>query len=412
MNIFYGKFGRTVMFDKKKWSTIGGDNEAPALLLKLASTHPEDTFYLISASDFSKFDKLREAYPNIVPLMDGYTMGLDDTSYLVQKVKARGLTFDYGIIYNGITSTNNIPGVTYMNKSLEIAKTKTLMFSERYCGPMVAFINHVKTRWCLLTPDPRYYPMQAKDIQCPPEVVWSQYNGKHDFLSRDYMTRNDTVHEIDMVYAEIETNFLFGKRKASLNQITKPRKHMMNIVLNEGGGASGGLARGPLLKEYVLDNFAGTEISDNIQIFGKWSDDWMADPRFKGCVRVEELFPLLSDTKYTFIIPIQPNWATAKFCEMSYYGILPFMHPIYDTQKNIKCPEYLRISSPAELKQKIAELEQNEEKRIALVKELWEMYGQEYFDGSKIIGHIYEHIANPVHKPVYKGIFNKGKRIS
>ena len=36
MNIGFFKLGRSILFNKSKWSTIGGDNEAPILLSKIA----------------------------------------------------------------------------------------------------------------------------------------------------------------------------------------------------------------------------------------------------------------------------------------------------------------------------------------------------------------------------------------
>ena len=54
MNIGFFKLGRSILFNKSKWSTIGGDNEAPILISKIAELNPKDNFYLLGASDLNK----------------------------------------------------------------------------------------------------------------------------------------------------------------------------------------------------------------------------------------------------------------------------------------------------------------------------------------------------------------------
>ena len=92
----------------------------------------------------------------------------------------------------------------------------------------------------------------------------------------------------------------------------------------------------------------------------------------------------LKDVKYTFIIPIQKGWVTAKFWEMINYGIIPFMHPYYDQQKHIPCPDFLRVNSPEELLEKINYLEDNPEEYKKLLNELSLMLKDEYYDGTFI----------------------------
>jgi hypothetical protein len=77
---------------------------------------------------------------------------------------------------------------------------------------------------------------------------------------------------------------------------------------------------------------------------------------------------------------------------MVYFGIIPFMHPTYDTQKLIKCPEYIRCTSPEDFRDKIEFLENNPAVRIEILTELYNMYGNEYFTGEKVINSIYEQI--------------------
>jgi hypothetical protein len=54
MNIGIGKFGKSILFDSKKWGAIGGDLDAPVMISLVAKRHPEHNFYLLGHSDFSR----------------------------------------------------------------------------------------------------------------------------------------------------------------------------------------------------------------------------------------------------------------------------------------------------------------------------------------------------------------------
>lgn len=394
MNILYGKIGRAVTFNKENWSAIGGDIEAPVLLLKMAKLHPEDKFYLVQASDFSRWSGAKE-YPNIIPLMDGFDIKYDDYTYLTNKMKRMGIKPDYCIIYNGITASINLNHVWYKNKLGEMTYTKTLQFSDRYCANIVHLLNSFEDmKWLLIAPDPRYVPMNATDIKNKPEICLTQYNGTYRWRYRVYETRETTDTQEPMIYAGTENVVLMNKKRPPKEMYCKkPRKHMINMVLNQGANSAGGMDRFPALRDYVLNNFQ--DMQDDIAVYGRWPDECFSDPRFKGEMRIEKLAKLMTDTRYTLVVPTDRDWATAKFPEMCYYGIIPFMHPTYDTQKNIKCPDFLRISSPEEFRRKVIFLEEHPEAREKLLGELWELYGERDYSGEALIeDYIYKYINN------------------
>jgi hypothetical protein len=66
------------------------------------------------------------------------------------------------------------------------------------------------------------------------------------------------------------------------------------------------------------------------------------------------------------------------------YGIIPFMHPYYDDQKHIPCPDFIRVNSPQELHQKIDYLESNPSEYRKLLQQLNDMLKPEYYDGTFI----------------------------
>lgn len=53
-NIAIAKLAKSIRFDPAQWSSVGGVNEAPFLIYALAKTFPEDTFWIIGKSDYSK----------------------------------------------------------------------------------------------------------------------------------------------------------------------------------------------------------------------------------------------------------------------------------------------------------------------------------------------------------------------
>ena len=57
MNIAFAKIGKSIKF-KSKFSCVGGDNEAPAVMRAMANNNPDKKFYIIGRSDF---DKLTES---------------------------------------------------------------------------------------------------------------------------------------------------------------------------------------------------------------------------------------------------------------------------------------------------------------------------------------------------------------
>ena len=116
---------------------------------------------------------------------------------------------------------------------------------------------------------------------------------------------------------------------------------------------------------------------------------------FKGPKKFEDLQKMLSDIKYTFIIPIEKGWTTAKYCEMLHYGIIPFMHPYYDSQRNLGDLKFLRVNNSEELYERIEYLENNPEKRIELLNKLRKkLLKPEYYNG--------KHLNNLIMNNLYK----------
>ena len=149
------------------------------------------------------------------------------------------------------------------------------------------------------------------------------------------------------------------------------------VVLNEG--LNNVPSRYPMLKQYVLDHV------EDVDVYGKWvHEEALKDPRFKGPKPFSELQKMLPKVKYTFCIPIQKGWVTAKFWEMAHYGIIPFLHPDYDKQDNLKVPDILRVKNSKDLYEKIEFLENNPDEYDKLRAEIDAMIKDDYYTGEHL----------------------------
>ena len=405
MNYVIGKFSRSISFDDKRWSANGGDNEPSLIYIKIAELNPNDTFYMIGKSDIKK---CRNIVPsNIIDVWEDCLPQNNDSiieeyyqNYILNYFKNNNINIDSGILMSGPVGINIPNKIRLLNNNAVCCKT-LLMFS-RYSGPIVQYLNVSKLRYIILSPDPRYIKMQRDSINCPVLSI-SQYNTiiKYNVIeSYENQNKDDFITcKIPVLYSKLETIFLINKPQLTITKFTKDIKFL--LVLNEGGNK--GLLRGPFVDEYLLNS--KLNYLSNIEIYGKWNNERYKDDRFKGPVLFNKLIDKLKRTKYTLLIPIDKGWVTGKFWEMIYYGIVPFLHPYYDSQKNIEgLPEFLRVNSPNELETKIQYLEDNPSKYTEIVDELQRMLLPEYFSGMYLNNIIMKYVNELCNNNEYKNV--------
>ena len=394
--IAYGKIGQSISFKPEKWGPNGGGNEAPILLQALANANPDVTFYLVGKSDFSRIeDSLKKTlfkHNNVIDVFLTYNQQdyTDDTRYQ-HPAKYFDANPDKlpqaGLFYAGVNGYANIPGFV-PNKKNPAEFCRPLEMFKGYAGGIAHFLNETKIPWNILVPDPRYFPLDAVDFLNPPKIALSQMNGQ---VSGKFMSGQNsfTEYSTPLVYSGLETVFLLDKRDwrnaasedvACINFDDTPQSSTKKdikflVVCNQGDNS---FKRGPLLKKYVLDHL------DDVEIYGKWEDKWYTDTRFKGPVKFQDLQKKLERVKYTLCIPINQHWATAKWCEMAHYGIIPFIHPDYDSQNNIGLPEFLRVTDSKDLFSKIEHLENNPDFYEQLKSQIMNLLTPEMYSGKMI----------------------------
>lgn len=345
----FGKIGKTIKFDSKKWGATGGDNEAPSLILKLAEQNPNDTFILISSNDFDKvqFNKpsnIINGLKSLDQLKNMYDGFLTDT------LKDKDIAG--AIIVLGPTCRKNLE---YWPR---------LGFAKSYCAPIIHYLNNSNVKWIGVCNDPRYYLKDVRDLTNKPLKYLSQYNEsfvKKVFSKLPPDNDNDLIDmTINSEYSGVEKIMLFNNKA---NKNFENKNNDFNIILNEG--KNGVKSRYPELKKYVLDFF------DDVNIYGEWySEETINDNRFKGPKPFTEIVDITKKSKFSFIIPISPGWVTSKYIELINNGIIPFFHPDYDSQKNLDIPDFLRIESPNQLKERIDIIKSDNDFYVKLITEL------------------------------------------
>jgi hypothetical protein len=400
-----GKLGKSIKFDPNAWGAIGGDNEAPSLYLKLAKLNPNDTFIMIGKSDLSKLkDKphnLHCVWEHFVPsggnidisTPDGWKKFSRDPTcsskhgqveHIVEHLK--DVKVDGGIIFGGPTGETNFFNKVYTMTSVKEGKpefAKTLLMHYGYSGPIYHYLNESKIPWIMINNDPRYLKLGRDMLNLPKEIL-SQYDSAKMYRPMPSFEIQSPLNEckIEYKYAGVEKIFLIDKVIDS-NTVERTEKFM--IVLNEGN--HGVSSRYKKLKEYVLDHV------EDVAIYGKWADNIVKnDLRFKGSIKFEELQAKLLNVKYSFMISITDGWVTMKVWELIGNGIIPFLHPNYDTQHHVNLPAFLRLEKPGDLIERIQQLENDPELYQSLLSQCKDLIKEGDTNGQNLNSKIFSAI--------------------
>ena len=235
------------------------------------------------------------------------------------------------------------------------------------------------------------FVLAAKDYQAHNRPTY--YLAQNNFeLDEEYFCNpplRDTakIHST-FEYSGIETVFLLDKKRYNIDDLFNMKKTNSFMMLQNQGKGSGGMDRWDPVRKYIVENEVETDI------YGKWDEELVTQyPNyFKGEMRIESLSEELLKTKYTFCIPIKEGMVTSKYAEMLHFGIIPFLHPSYDTQFNV-FPDghFIRCKSPEDLKKKIHFLNENPDQYKKLFYSLQEKYLKDsYYTGEHVDNKIWE----------------------
>jgi hypothetical protein len=354
-NIGFCKVGKSVKFRNTKYSPIGGDNEASCTLRALANNNPDKNFYIIGRSDFATLNDTEKAdlfpYDNVIDVWEG--VGLDISqkyfNHIITYFKEKDITLDFTVMMVGQLSNVTIPDrIQKVREGNDGKPAATLDMSKWYTTPIVTWLNEEKPPYIEIVNDPRYTIKQPRDLFHMPMRSLGQYDYDYEtFAIRNYDDQERITRVVHSEYAGMETAFCGDYEYTQDTNLDRKTDFM--VVLNEGKPS-----RYDLLKEWVLNKF------DDVEVYGKWEHDAVnGDSRFQGSAKIDELQKKLQDVKFTFIIPIKEGWVTSKYIEMIHAGVIPFLHPTYDTQRHLPIPDFLRPNTPAEFYERMQSLINN-----------------------------------------------------
>lgn len=393
LQVAFAKLGKAIKFRDGAFTPNGGDNEAGGLLMALANNNPGTDFWIVGKSDMRSMSEqeIADMFPwgNVHNAWGAWYKTQRDTPvgspeytrYLVDFFEREGIKIDHGVVMIGSCPLVTIPGT--VRKTDPTAKASIMVMAFHYCTPITYWLNVSGVPWVEVINDPRYTSRQPRDLYNHPRHSLGQYD--HHYVSNHVTSEEDSRlvdTRIESRYSGMETLFCVGRKRPGDDQADRPHDFM--IVLNEGRPS-----RYTKIREWVLGGF------DDAEIYGKWENpEALADKRFKGSVHIDELQRVLGGVKSTLAIPIKAGWVTSKYVEMIHAGVVPFLHPTYDEQGHVPMPDFLRVRTPAELRDRVRMLAARPNERRLLVQHLREtILRDSYYDGSfasdKILGIIH-----------------------
>ena len=394
-NILIGKFGKVISFNSEKWGMVGGDSESAILISCMAQSYPDVNFYIASRNDFNKIDShTRNAINknnNLFNIWEGYDSQIDNQSWLRYYFKMNKINLDFGLFYGGPSSGCTIPNSMYL--ITEPDKTATPMSSsKRSVGIITKYLNDTGLPYVEIGEDPRYLPIQAKDlfnrsrrILCAKNDITFSVKHIKEYLSREIIETTIPCSDIGHSYM-----FLMNEDKNDLLNEPGERNTKINVAMHCTASQDGSVDKWDLVKDFILDPFPETFI------YGKWDEkiiEGKHQNQFKE-IPMTDLHSVMYDTKYTLVIGGSKTWGTqSKFWKMLIFGILPFFDP--DNENIFDAPEFLEIKDANDFIEKIKFLESNPDEYLKLWKQCQALIHRDgLWDGTVFLSNLEKEIED------------------
>ena len=394
-NILIGKFGKHISFDSNKWGMVGGDSESAILISCMAQCYPDVNFYIASRNDFQKIDShTRNAInknSNLFNIWEKYDSQIDNQSWINHYINSNDIKLDFGLFYGGPSSGSTIPNSMYL--ITEPDKTATPMSSsKRSVGIITKFLNDIELPYVEIGEDPRYLPVQAKDlfnrskkVLCVKDNITFSIKHIKEYLSREIIETTIPCSDIGHSYM-----FLMNEDKDDLLKEPGNRKTKINVAMHCTASQDGSVNKWNLVKNFILDPFPETFI------YGKWDEkiiEGQHQNQFKE-IPMTDLHDVMYDTKYTLAIGGSKTWGTqSKFWKMLIFGIIPFLDP--DNENIFGAPEFIQTKDARDFIEKVNFLENNHDEYIKLWNECQELiHVKGLWDGSIFFNNLGTEISN------------------
>ena len=377
--VLIGKIGKCIKFSNFDINT-GGD--APIIFYSsISRMNPNWDFYFIGPNDIKKMTK--EQYEYLFPNKNVFSaFSRDNNTFELYEgipkfFEDNNIVPDFGLFFNGMCGSSNRKN---FNRKPDGTYCQILESFVGYAGPYIYTLDKLGTPFYLLSEDPRYITINARDLYNRERLVFSQTNGvfetaKHAKSETDPTT---TTTKVNCIYSGIEKIFMMGLPADWKERIDIDRKlkstHNKFIVLSNGHGCKKinhpdtNATRFDGYNEWILKNFKDTEYADT-KIYGKWKDEYYEKyPQIED-KKLIDLQDEIANAKYSFVYSIIPGFVTVKAWEMITIGLLPFLHPEYDKDNLLKLPEFLYVKTPKELVERARYLDEHPDEYVALLNE-------------------------------------------
>ena len=408
-NIVIGRLGLTIKFTGIKVGTQTACDTDRMIYSALSQMNPDFNFYFIGPNNLHKLTK--EEYDEIFPCHNVFSAWTNDVSKsqdvskIIKYFNDNNITIDFALLNTGGSSPACVPNF-YPKKDGGVRK---LLISQiNYMGPYIYTLNHLGCPVYCMADDARNILLNFRDLWNRERKVFTQANHKLETITHitsmtDFTLKTDII---DCLYAHIERIDLIGmpdnwKDRIDLNRKLKSPKESHLLVISHGNGTNkinsnrtikNGRFKG--YKEYVIDNFKDT-IYNKSKIYGKWTEDiYEQYPNNFEDKPMIELNDILKDARYSLVYSQIKNFVTVKPWEMIANGIIPFIHPDYDPEHILGLPDYVYIKDPEDLKNKIIELDNNDDLYLKVIKNCMDCIKEEDRNGTFINNFIMTTIAN------------------
>lgn len=341
VRVCYGKLGRSVLLDPKKWGAVGGDNEPLALLITLAERNPDVT-WVIAGRHSGDPGNLP---PNVeVPELPR----TKDEQVAWDLVVDLHRASDGAVLWLGQHGTTHMPTPMVKDHS---QRTTPFDWARRYGGPTIAGLNAWQDDdpsrdavW--LCADPRNY-LKARDLKWP---AYHPILGQYDWDKQQRHWRwGDPLPPSEYgrlgVYESGHWVAPQSYRYSGLELTGIPRwedeelypfeeREPFGIIINEARSYVK-LDRPTIVRDWITGNGLHPAF-----VRGTWSDEGVKTAGLKRDevtpVHYTQLAETLRRVRCTFTTPTSGSqWATAKWWECAALGVVCFMHPEYDAQGHI-----------------------------------------------------------------------------
>lgn len=395
--IAYGKLGRTLEIDPAKWGQLGGDNEAPTMLVELAERNPDVTWVCMS-----KNRGWTPPLPNIENPWQGFGHELKDSTLYGNKgnddfaayyktiALLDELTFPIYREVDGIVNWLGQHGsasspVPKVGNREEIAKAQ--ISGVYYTSHIVRGINvwrredPIAREEVWLQADVRNY-LKCRDLKNPRR---HPILGQYEFERKEKMERYGDPRTPAELGFEAEVGD--GVWKATdryiysgleLTSLSNPAHYRENWLEWEDRVRFGYLANEALTKGVKPELNRIDAVRDYVKpldpdwAHGRWTDEGLAAVGMDiQPMHYNSIFERLSSTKSTFTTPTSGSrWPTLKTWEAFASGTIMFMHPNYDSQGHLlptlaqvgegagdseiaSLALWLRVENPAQLRARV-----------------------------------------------------------